>query len=46
MVRLVPSLAQSLPLEDAIGALSEVGVDREDAELIGAANALQLVVHG
>lgn len=46
MVKLVPSLATTLPLEDVIGALSDLGDDRRDADLIGAANALQLAVHG
>jgi hypothetical protein len=46
MVKLVPSLATTLPLEDVIGALSDLGDDLRDADLIGAANALQLAVHG
>lgn len=42
MVALVPRLAADLPLDDVVGALSEVGNARGEVDLIAAASRLQL----
>jgi hypothetical protein len=44
MVTLDPSLAPMLPTGDLIGALSDAGNDRPDADLLAAANAVQLAL--
>jgi hypothetical protein len=44
MIALDGTLAARLPTGDLIGALSDAGNERGDAELIAAANALQLAV--
>jgi hypothetical protein len=44
MVTLDPSLGPGLPAGDLVGTLSDAGNDRSDAELLAAANALQLAL--